>query len=1251
MDDDLFERLGLDYRFYPVQYTTDDVTGKENTHLTSETKFITLTEADPETGEYFNGKGYFNKVEEDPENNGKVVYDEDGKPARANKGSVGRRPVVRVELYSKENPKRVYAVGYLKIEITEDEAEDAQIIEPITISSNLLFATCDAELWKDQDDDDDDGYGDVPSEMDLEDLTKNYSDFVILRWDQVQDKILNFVKPNGLTPKVWNNYEWDGQQYYRNDDGTFSLQNERAYDPQDYPYYRFGSLIKVKDASKPGNYTDLLAWGFDDCDYKSLYYDLQMRYSDINEVIDENGKVLVPITRYFRLTDDTNAANPTLYIGLTIPAGTIYFPAGTIGKVIGGYWKEAASNEAGDVDIILNTPILRAGANTAQENDTVKNGWFEKELIKRFFNNRILIDFNYGDLAGEDLALAKSRFETEFKDWYEANGASFYFRMPNKNDAKEGVVYEGGNEWLVNGLSGIKYTLQVTDLIPFELKKITAVGDNVTYEDWTSFLNLGNSVSVTKINGIELKDFSDNPDDPDLVKIVEALYRIKATDEEYSNGTTYADSLADGKEAVIEAIQKIQNGAVGLRYKNDGATLANMAYVYGIRVMTLDNMEDTETPSLIELQTKLIESIGGTNMDAYDIKTLADAEENDLVKGITQDMLNYKKHNSEGNVSRPYDKQLSAFITLYAVDEALFTQPDCGDFGEDPHESGPSSLANCYIMPGFLQGTAAHQCNYCTSTEIEGFIKVSDDDCLRPFVKNKDFAVRFYEPVDIEGTGNASLEDADLSNNQWTINYVDVLNLYNWNDYRPGAKFTNFIKYYKIEVNLPEGMIASSTVDTDALTTKAPNAMPTVSYTGKYSFLEYDEEEKVYTDEDGEEVNIKEPNDVYDAAQAYIADHVGDFAVAPPTPTGEPAAVAEMLLEDVKTVTLPKAYTGEALYDDGTLDESVTPEKTTFKSLIAGVDHKATGTDDAKIYWSSFPNTKGHYDADEAIYLIALPANATDDQTLAYNYYLSDKAKVTGDITAYLDGTTLYDYADYQKYVAYEQYKAEKAAWDAANEGYVDYAKLLDAQKYVEQYNAVKYKVVNDGVEYTDADGDDQAPAAGDRVEGYFNAYAAWSADKQLYDDDVAANTEEVEEEDAIEALFKGCYTDLGNKGGSASRPALSDPAEIEKLPTLYDVNPEDFTFKILSSTPINDNTAKQNKAKTQAFDGGFVAEYQNTGSSTNEEFHIYVPLNVTYYYLNEAPAAPKRVYARLTVTATTGNNQTEPTAAGARRK
>lgn len=486
VSDDLFRRLNLAYRFYPIDYTRGN-------HLTSESIFLTFTGKD-ELG-YNNGVGYFNQVKEKSVEGkpvGEKIKGENpfgGEYLLANEACLGRQPIVRVELYRKDMPELVYAVGYLRLEISNEVEKPAESFSLNTTGN--IYADCAAESC------------------------------VETTWDQIQENLQLLRGGIGLAPDAWNEYELETIKFETESGKTFSVVAQyvdadndaetlpvlidKAYGYQKkikvsdgvytddtssefYPYFYVGDFVKADDSSEQGIHTDIIKWCFDSEDYEAIYFNAQMlgldKYIDLT-----TGQYKYPITRYVKL-HHKDSKYPDLYVGITLNSLSLRFAAGTVGRVKNAYWKDAASNNEGFVDMVINAPLdqdVNSDVNTAAKNDEVtQDGRMYKNVLMSFFGEKIQIDLTNG-LADITDKAEKAKAEAAFKGAKDVYANSkFYFRAPEAGRAAEEAAFPEvkadnyAGQWTVKGISGYKYTLQVTDLVPISGEYYQPYGTSIS---------------------------------------------------------------------------------------------------------------------------------------------------------------------------------------------------------------------------------------------------------------------------------------------------------------------------------------------------------------------------------------------------------------------------------------------------------------------------------------------------------------------------------------------------------------------------------------------------------------------------------------------------------------------------------------------------------------------------------------------------------------------------------------------------
>jgi len=1323
VDDDLFKRLNLAYRFTPIDYTRGD-------NKTSESVFITLTGKD-ESGKYFNGKGYFNQVIEKNGVGQKRIDETTNEPMLANDACLGRQPVVRVELYRKDNPELTYAVGYLKLEIAKDVKRKTETIDYTMRGS--LKADC-----------------------------KSGSDKLSLVWDQIQTKLNDLKDGQGLSPEAWNTYKFAGVEnedgsvtayQYVDDDADpetdpvliskpYSMGNADA--SKNYPYFTIGSFKIDEDTNAQGKHTNCITWYISSVDYTNIYYDLQMRSLDPAYINTKTGVYLKDITRYVKLIS-SDSANPDLFVGLTIPAeGGLTYGVGTMGKTIGGWWKSAASNSAGDVDIVLNVDLQSdlKNANHAELSDDVDAGVFTRNLMTEMYGEELVINVTNG--VGTNLAKSY------------ASEAEFYFRTPSSLREKEKVfTVDAKGQWKVKGISGREYTLAVTDQVAFEVanesgKNLSEEGKPETYY----YAGYGKSISIT--NGV-------NDKTPGAVK--------------YYRG--YGEAF------------------------------------WGLPIMTID--------------------------DDHNITLLSNAN----VKGYTQDMLNYARHNeqSDGTFStatdaeRPYNKQLTAFIILMS-DEGDLVSPSMSYFSvgssanDGDYSAGQTTgMSGCYIIP-------YQNCNDCGDEEklntetLKHPVYKTSKFCYIPFIEDNMYAVRFYKPVSIVAKSSAfPVRDAQLTSQVWqTVSYAKLFDLIDWANYTAGPDFRNFVRYYGVKVGINEQALSSyyqentsaaaelvtdkaealggvpvsaytladgvnktfanyksaiiaaaKAAEQDATTYVVPavgqlwNANPFAKYTdGKYTDGT-DWTTTAMTEDDFKGYKATTSTDATDAEKAdWAARKAGyEFMVTngvyaknyqyyekPRTPNLWSVTAAEdgdgnVIYSEVypKPLNYTFAY-GKTLtvQANGTINNGTTTSTTDLTAtdyyVVVDPDYAVDGSDfkykyrtqpkrsdfdsdaDFTTADASYKEYKFNKDAFDAYYGDPqenpdyVPADEdalVDNRTKAQRaMYLYDAAAWTnypdidGDLTHYLAESTTpstikdRSWANIEKisqhriygkksgtlasyYTALDTYGTRLLAWEAIDKtsdkavtgatvspaaylaakmqwlltfnvkwtadvenpdnksglnaddvwaNWLEYQdnprKLSDAGKSYEQNLEVidryaKATADPSGLWYNQVKADDEKKDANgndvdELIDALVNALLARDANEALGNNYDAM---------AVKWIRDNCRTDLGE----TNRTYLKDNfAAIEKLPTVNTVSPTRLQFELDFVKKYVTVAPELGQDANGALTGGFGFKYTNTGNNTNEAFHIYIPLEVTYSYANQSPAAPIRFWACIEVNSTQGN-------------
>ena len=366
MSDEVFKALGLKYKFTPIDYTL-------GTNKTSESQHIKI---DANTG-------IATPVQVD--NNGKRT------DVQANQASVGRLPIIRVELEdAKDN---TLAVGYIKLKIVEKESIQTVIDQTL---DGTAYVDCN-------------GGGAA---------TMTWAAFENNVYGKLGLSRENFEKAYKLDVNgswTWNpsSSTWVAvaNQYFEANEASKSGNDE------DHPI-----IGKVKYVEDWGDaHTAVLQWSFDENDYKTL--------SDLKLIKD--GKTTADLTTYVRFTGASN-----VYIKLTIPAGSVRFVSGTISNKNLSYWYKlnsntGASTNAEAIDVRINVPTPKTETDPAPTSDK-----FTKDLTDFFTNKTVQVE-------GVD--------SKNFKNFIANAQTDFTFTTPSKANGNAEFDADEDGQWTVYG--------------------------------------------------------------------------------------------------------------------------------------------------------------------------------------------------------------------------------------------------------------------------------------------------------------------------------------------------------------------------------------------------------------------------------------------------------------------------------------------------------------------------------------------------------------------------------------------------------------------------------------------------------------------------------------------------------------------------------------------------------------------------------------------------------------------------------
>jgi predicted nucleic acid-binding Zn-ribbon protein len=319
MSDEVFKALGLKYKFTPVDYTL-------GTNSTSESQHIKI---DANTG-------IATPVQVD--NNGKRT------DVQANQASVGRLPIIRVELQDANN--NTLAVGYIKLKIVEKESVQTIIDQTL---DGTAYVDCN-------------GGGAA---------TMTWAAFENNVYGKLGLSRENFEKAYNFDADSWS---WNptstavANQYFEANEAS------KCGNDQDHPI--IGKVKYVQDWGSA--HTAVLQWSFDENDLKTL--------SDLKLIKD--GKTTADLTTYVRFTGASN-----VYIKLTIPAGSVRYVSGTISNKNLSYWynlnsNTGASTNADAIDVRINVPTPEH----CNCNAPLTSGDFKKDLTDFFTNNTVKVE-------------------------------------------------------------------------------------------------------------------------------------------------------------------------------------------------------------------------------------------------------------------------------------------------------------------------------------------------------------------------------------------------------------------------------------------------------------------------------------------------------------------------------------------------------------------------------------------------------------------------------------------------------------------------------------------------------------------------------------------------------------------------------------------------------------------------------------------------------------------------------------------
>lgn len=325
MSELVFKSLGLKYRYTAIDYTL-------GTNKTSESQHIKV---DANTGVCT-----------------PVKVDLDGKRTdeQADKASVGRLPIVRVDLLDSND--NILAVGYVKIEITEDEDVQKVIDQKL---DGTAYIDCD-----------------------------NNGSAATMTWAQFENNVLSALGMSRETFEKAYDMDWISyngayifNQYYAAD-GTkakvsMTAEEVKAATGEVHPI--IGTVKYIQDWGDAK--TPVFAWSFNESDLAVL--------QALGLVKD--GKNTEDLVTYVRFT---GAAN--VYVKLTLPAGSLQYVSGTVKNKVLAQWyklntKTKATSDTDAKDVHINVPVP-----TEETSAALTASDFTKDLQETFVDKKVKID-------------------------------------------------------------------------------------------------------------------------------------------------------------------------------------------------------------------------------------------------------------------------------------------------------------------------------------------------------------------------------------------------------------------------------------------------------------------------------------------------------------------------------------------------------------------------------------------------------------------------------------------------------------------------------------------------------------------------------------------------------------------------------------------------------------------------------------------------------------------------------------------
>ena len=534
LSDAAMKRLGLVYDVHLVDYTL-------GSNVTSESVHMEVLQ---------NEKGEFVAYPRDVTAAGETIKGETATPA-----SVGRMPILCIELKDTKNGNRTVTFAWMKLLIA-DQTNPQRTEKEFNLGD--FYMDC----------------GNVNG---------------ALTWSQVENQILRELGMSKLTFDQNYEYDWipgtatavaqtnvgttyyvksrEGYQYSLEDDGTYLLHPKNAggvAPAAELSFYRqHGKVTEEWNESDQGvedATTHILRWSFTtQLEKEALYKYLKSKKGgglkdNGNEYV--NKKAFSTYVRYKNLGNPVTG-EPAIYIKLTIPAGKIHFAKGELGgdKIL-TFWynlnsKVNAENKGNAKEVRINVPVPTPAAPGADirrfgpadgnhtwnvplwvdQDNLLQNTEFVKDLHDFFKNARLSASIKKIDDKQKFPVLAATPLIPEFR-----------FILPDEDLGNATFSANSKSLWTVKGYSGATYTIGIYDK-----------GDNTTA---TSGDDFGNEIRI-----VSAKDAAGN-----VIAVPAYPGNLLASISEDYDGHTGSGLAADAIQSVVKFHGGGTNASVPLNW-------------------------------------------------------------------------------------------------------------------------------------------------------------------------------------------------------------------------------------------------------------------------------------------------------------------------------------------------------------------------------------------------------------------------------------------------------------------------------------------------------------------------------------------------------------------------------------------------------------------------------------------------------------------------------------------------------------